>query len=149
MIIPSQGLDPFTGFNDLFDKRADGRIKPTLVIGKVTSIAPIIVQADGMDLQEDDLRIAQHLTPREAWTVTTLPEIIFYGIDSMGGPCWVKRPEEKVKGRPTFDPDTESLQEDGSGVGGPGELLRVGDEVLLLPSTDRQTYYIIERMLKL
>ena len=126
--------NPYTGLNDMMRKLARDESPTYLTIGKVLRVDPLLIRAAGLDLDEKDLRIAQHLTQQEARTRTMLPKATFQGVDSMGGPCYVIRPKEFVYGRPKWDEQP------------PGALLREEDEVLLMPSEDGQTYYILERM---
>ena len=126
--------NPYSGLNDTIRKLAQGEMPTYLTIGKVMRVDPLLIRAAGLDLDADDLRIAQHLTQQETRTRTMLPEATFHGVDSMGGPCYVIRPKEYVYGRPKWPEQP------------PGALLCEGDEVLLMPSEDGQIYYVLERM---
>lgn len=128
--------DPFVGLTRFFDGRAKDQIPAYYTIGKVTAVSPLTVRAAGMDLDREDLRIAQHLLPGEPeqllkkeWGVETiLPEETFYGhckCSLSTGDAWVTRPQETVRG---------------------AVPLAVGDEVLLIPSADGQLYYIVDKM---
>ena len=55
--------DPYVGLNEHFRRQASGLIPAYYRIGKVLSVNPLRVRAAGMDLDKDDLRIAQHLLP--------------------------------------------------------------------------------------
>lgn len=126
--------NPYSGLNGMMRRMARAEAPTYLTIGKVLRVDPLLIRAAGLDLDADDLRIAQHLTQQETRTRTMLPEATFYGVDSMGGPCYVIRPKEYVYGRPKW-PELP-----------PGALLSEGDEVLLMPSEDGQIYYVLERM---
>lgn len=126
--------NPYSGLNGMMRRMARAEAPTYLTIGKVMRVDPLLIRAAGLDLDADDLRIAQHLTQQETRTRSLLPEKLFFGQDSLGGPCWVKRPEEFVYGRPKW-PELP-----------PGALLSEGDEVLLMPSEDGQIYYVLERM---
>lgn len=127
--------DPYVRLNQHISKRAAGEQRPTYTIGKVLSLDPIKIRADGIDLEREDLRVAESLCPnflseedretRGIWA--RLPEAQF--------PCYcglsvgvAVRPEETVYG---------------------GGVIDVGNEVLLMRSSDGQTYYLIDRMVAL
>lgn len=126
--------NPYSGLNGMMRRLARDEAPTYLTIGKVLRVDPLLIRAAGLDLDADDLRIAQHLTQQETRTRTMLPKATFYGVDSMGGPCYVIRPKEYVYGRPKWPEQP------------PGALLCEGDEVLLMPSEDGQIYYVLERM---
>lgn len=140
--------DPYVGLKTYFEKKAASVVPAWYAVGKVSSTSPLKIRADGLDLDIEDLYIAQHLTAGWieqltglAWPVTsTLPQKTFSGQCQCGlssGNAWVTRPEEEVSGETAeAAPATH------------GALLKVGDLVLLLRSTDGQTYYLIERMVK-
>lgn len=128
--------DPYVGLNEHFRRQASGLIPAYYRIGKVLSVNPLRVRAAGMDLDKDDLRIAQHLLPggtealkkQKDWGVkSSLPRKVFYGTCKCAissGEAQVTRPEEVVQGVvPLVD----------------------GDEVLLIPSDDGQLYYIVDK----
>lgn len=131
--------DPFVGLTRFFDGRAREQVPVYYAIGKVISISPLTVRAAGMDLDRDDLRIAQHLLPgwssnqllKKEWGAeSALPEKTFYGKCSCAvgaGTAWVTRPQETVRGAvpPAVD-----------------------DEVLLIPSADGQLYYLVDKLVE-
>lgn len=130
--------DPFVGLTRFFDGRAREQIPAYYTIGKVTAVSPMTIRAAGMDLDKNDLRIAQHLLPgnseqmlQKDWGVkSVLPEKSFYGTCSCGlysGNAVVIRPQETVRG---------------------SVPLAVDDEVLLIPSADGQLYYIVDKMVE-
>ena len=131
-------------------RQAQGQIPTYYTIGKVISLRPLIVRAAGMNLDKDDLKIAQHLTPswKEAlselsWPLTAdLPRKRFdgqcqitIGTSTYTGTAWVIRPAETVNGK-TAEQATATH---------PNALL-VGDEVILIPSADGQTYYMVDKL---
>ena len=140
--------DPYVGLNDYFGRKAAGAVPSWYAVGRVISTSPLKIRADGLDLDIEDLYIAQHLTAgwveqltELAWPVTsTLPQKNFNGRCQCGlssGSCYVTRPEEEVEGETAeAAPVTH------------GALLKAGDLVLLLRSMDGQTYYLIERLVK-
>ena len=94
-----------------------------------------------MDLDREDLRVPESLFPNFAPTAqgrgiqAVLPKKVFAGYceiwvngGTVRGDAFVTRPEEAVQSKLP---------------------LAAGDEVLLLRSGDAQTYYLIERMVKL
>lgn len=128
--------DPYVGFARFFDQRAREQIPAYYTIGRVTAVSPLTVRAAGMDLDREDLRIAQHLLPgdpeqllEKEWGVESiLPRATFSGncrCALSAGDAWVTRPQETVWG---------------------AVPLAVGDEVLLIPSADGQLYYIVEKI---
>ena len=136
------------GLNQFFGRKAADAVPSWYVVGKVISTTPLKIRADGLDLDIEDLYIAQHLTAGWieqltglAWEVlSTLPQKTFYGNCQCGlssGEAWVTRPEEEVDGHTV---ETAPVTH--------GALLRAGDTVLILKSGDGQTYYVIERLVK-
>lgn len=130
--------DPFVGLTRFFDRRARGQIPAYYAIGKVIAVSPLTIRAAGMDLDREDLRIAQHLLPgkpeqllKKEWGMeSVLPQETFYGSCKCGlseGKACVTRPQETVRG---------------------AVPLAVGDEVLLIPSADGQLYYIVDKMME-
>lgn len=133
--------DPFVGLNRLIERRAEETQRSWYAIGKVLSVSPLKIRADGMDLDREDLRVPESLFPNFAPTVqgrgiqAVLPKKVFAGYceiwvngGTVRGDAFVTRPEEAVQSKVP---------------------LSAGDEVLLLRSGDAQTYYLIERMVKL
>lgn len=133
--------DPFVGLNQFIDQRAEKTQRPWYAIGKVLSVSPLKIRADGMDLDREDLRVPESLFPDFAPMVqgrgiqAVLPEKVLTGYceiwingGSVRGDVYVTRPAETVQSKVP---------------------LAAGDEVLLLRSGDAQTYYLIERMVKL
>ena len=138
--------DPYLGLNNHIRRQAQGQIPTYYTIGKVISLRPLVVRAAGMNLDKDDLKIAQHLTPswKEAlselsWPLTAdLPQAQFNGECACGlgkGTCYVTRPAETVNGK-TVEQATATH---------PNALL-VGDEVILIPSEDGQVYYMVDKL---
>lgn len=133
--------DPFVGLNRLIERRAEETQRSWYAIGKVLSVSPLKIRADGMDLDWEDLRVPESLFPNFAQTAqgrgiqAVLPEKVFEGYceiwvngGTVRGDAFVTRPAETVQSKVP---------------------LAAGDEVLLLRSGDAQTYYLIERMVKL
>lgn len=140
--------DPYVGLNAYFGRKAGEAVPSWYAVGTVLSTSPFKVRADGLDLDIEDLYIAGHLTAGWveqltglAWPVTaTLPEKRLIGQCECGlasGTAWVARPEEAAEGS-TAEEATITH----------GSLLKAGDLVLLLRSTDGQTYYLMERLVK-
>ena len=124
--------DPYVGLNRFIDQRAEGTQRPWYAIGRVLSLSPLRIRADGMDLDREDLRVPESLLPNfgeaaEHGVRSRLPKAYFecYVCDQMG---YAIRPEEYVYG---------------------AAKIEIGSEVLLLRSGDAQTYYLIERMVTL
>ena len=133
--------DPFVGLNRLIERRAEETQRSWYAIGKVLSVSPLKIRADGMDLDWEDLRVPESLFPNFAPTAqgrgiqAVLPEKVLTGYCEIWvngglvrGDAYVTRPAETVQSKVP---------------------LAAGDEVLLLRSGDAQTYYLIERMVKL
>lgn len=141
--------DPYVGLNEYFGRKASEAVPSWYAMGKVISTSPLKIRADGLDLDLEDLYIAQHLTAGWiesltglAWSLTAdLPRKQFDGKCSCAygtGTCYVIRPEEIVEGKTT---EAATITH--------GALLKAGDMVLLLRSADGQTYYVVERMVKI
>lgn len=140
--------DPYVGLNEYFGRKASEAVPSWYAVGKVIGTSPLKIRADGLDLDIEDLYIAQHLTAgwQErltglSWPLTAvLPRKTFTGQCECGlssGTCWVVRGEETVEGETTEEAPVTH-----------GALLRAGDQVLLLRSADGQNYYVIERLVK-
>ena len=140
--------DPYVGLNEYFGRKASEAVPSWYAVGKVISTSPLKIRADGMDLDLEDLYLAEHLTAgwQEqltglSWSLTArLPQKMFQGTckcELSSGTCQVVRTEETVEGKTAKEaPATH------------GALLHAGDQVLLLRSADGQTYYVIERLVK-
>ena len=124
--------NPYVGINQHISQRANKEQHPTYTIGRILSLNPIKIRADGIDLEKEDLRVAESMYPNfleniedreENGVETLLPEKLVQVTQSAIGPFVFLRPEEHV--------------------------LNVDDEVLLMRSDDGQTYYLIERMVTL
>ena len=136
------------GLNEYFGRKASEAVPSWYAVGKVISTSPLKIRADGMDLDLEDLYLAEHLTAgwQEqltglSWPLTAkLPQKMFQGTckcELSSGTCQVVRTEETVEGKTAKEaPATH------------GALLHAGDQVLLLCSADGQTYYVIERLVK-
>ena len=133
--------DPYVGLNRLIDERAEGTRLAWYAVGKILSLSPLRIRADGMDLDSGDVRVPESLFPNflpgeaKRGIRAALPDKAFTGTCSVvveGNRYWgtasVTRPQEPVQSKMP---------------------LAAGDEVLLLRSGDGQTYYLIERMVKL
>ena len=142
--------DPFLGLNEHIRGQARGEVPTYYAVGKVLSTNPLAIRADGIDLDLEDLYVAEHLTAgwKETltglkWPVTSkLPEKVFYGhhlcaYSGMYVSNPVTRPEETVEGETA---ETAPVTH--------GALLKAGDQVLLLRSPDGQTYYLLARLVK-
>lgn len=136
--------DPFLGLTRLFQRLAREQLPPGCVEGRVLSASPLKVRADGIDLDGDDLYVAQHLAggwteqlTGLSWGVTaTLPARRLTG-QGADGSCYVDRTEETVQGSTAAAGEiTHSA------------MLKEGDAVLLLRSADGQTYYLMEKLVK-
>ena len=141
--------DPYVGLNQYFGRKAAGAMPSWYAVGKVVSTSPLKIRADGLDLDIEDLYIAQHLTAGWieqltglSWPViSNLPQKTFSGTCQCGlssGQAWVTRPAEAVSGETAESAPVTH-----------GALLKAGDMVLLLRSGDGQTYYVIERLVKI
>lgn len=138
--------DPFLGINEHIRNQARSQVPTYYTIGKVLSVSPMVVRAAGMNLDKEDLRIAQHLKPgwvehlaELEWALTAeLPQKIFTGSCACGlasGTATVTRPRETVEGKTTKEATVKH------------DLpLAVGDEVLLIPSADGQIYYLVDKI---
>lgn len=124
--------DPYVGINRHISRRASNEQRPTYTIGRILSLDPIKIRADGIDLEKEDLRVAESMysnfvseKPVDGRGIRTrLPEAKFTCYCGVGVGVAI-RPEEFVFG---------------------ATVLNVDDEVLLMRSGDGQTYYLIDRM---
>ena len=51
--------DPYVGLNDYFGRKAAGAVPAWYAVGRVISTTPLKIRADGLDLDIEDLYIAQ------------------------------------------------------------------------------------------
>ena len=140
--------DPFTGLDRMMRKTAQESCPDQILVGTVLSVRPLRIRADGLDLDLSDLYLAAHLSAgwREsltglAWPVTAnLPERDFSGtcFCKMGtGTCRVTRPQEEVKGETAEQAAVTH-----------GSALQPQDLVLLLRSGDGQTYFMVDKLVR-
>ncbi len=54
--------DPYVGLNEYFGRKASEAVPSWYAVGKVLATSPLKIRADGLDLDLEDLFIAQHLT---------------------------------------------------------------------------------------
>lgn len=131
----SEARDPYLRLNNHIRQQAREMVPTYYAIGKVLSVRPLKIRADGLDLDRDDLCVPESMysnfiqdEPIVGRGIRTrLPEAYFPCSCGLGGGVAV-RPEEYVYGATVID---------------------VGDEVLLVRSSDGQTYYLVERMVRL
>ena len=140
--------DPYVGLNQYFGRKAAEVVPAWYSVGKVIATSPLKIRADGMDLETEDLYIAEHLSAgwQErlsglSWPLTAeLAQKTLLGectCSLSSGKCQVIRPQETVTGKTAAEATATH-----------GALLRAGDQVLLIRSGDGQTYYVIERLVK-
>jgi len=95
--------DPFVGINQHIRKEARGQYVPAYAIGKVISTSPLVIRADGMDLDKEDLLVPAHLTKADWPVVSTLPYRVLEGsYNQTTGKVTVIRPSEKLPGVPSW-----------------------------------------------
>ena len=131
----SDARDPYLGLNNHIRQQAREQAPTYYAIGKILSLRPLKIRADGLDLGRDDLRVPESMysnfiqeKPVEGRGVRTrlpMKEFVCKCALSIGV---ATRPEEYVYG---------------------ATILQVDDEVLLMRSSDGQTYYLLERMVEL
>lgn len=140
--------DPFLGLNAHIRSQAQREVPNYYAVGQVLSVQPLVVRADGMDLDQEDLYVAEHLTAGWterlaglAWPVSVrLPYKQLHGECHCGlstGDAWVVCSEETVEGTTAEEAEITHAAS-----------LKKGDTVLLLRSPDGQTYYLLERLVK-
>lgn len=135
--------DPFVGLNQHIRQEARGQITPAYAIGIVLSASPLVIRADGMDLDKDDLLVPAHLTKADWPVVSTLPRRVLTGTyNANTGKVTVERPEEALSGLPRWAKD--GWQTSASAL----EWLKAGQTVLLIRAEDGQTYCVVERMVR-
>lgn len=144
--------DPYLGLREVIREQARQQAPPGLLTGKVLCVDPLTVRAAGLNLTGDDLRLAQHLTPAWparlagglSWPVqSTLPQQTLTGSCKVTvngteytGIASVICPQEVLTGNTALPPVATYAP------------LAAGDEVLLLPDSEGQVYYLIERMVR-
>lgn len=131
----NEARDPYLGLNNHIRQQAQETATPYYAIGKILSLRPLKIRADGLDLDKDDLCVPESMYSNfiqdkpvtERGIRTRLPAKQFTCVCGLGSGT-VTRPEEYVYG---------------------ATVVKAGDEVLLIRSEDGQTYYIVERMVRL
>lgn len=131
----SDARDPYLGLNNHIRQQARGQAPAYYAIGKILSLRPLKIRADGLDLDKDDLRVPESMyanfvqsEPVEGRGIRTrLPPAQFPCSCGLGA-GYASRPEEYVYG---------------------ATVIKAGDEVLLVRSEDGQIYYLVERMVRL
>lgn len=94
--------DPFVGTTSISVKRP-GAVCARYAIGKVISTSPLVIRADGMDLDKEDLLVPAHLTKADWPVVSTLPYRVLEGsYNQTTGKVTVIRPSEKLPGVPSW-----------------------------------------------
>lgn len=134
--------DPFVGLTQHIRQEARGQYVPAYAIGKVISASPLVIRADGMDLDKEDLLVPAHLTKADWPVVSTLPYRVLEGsYNQTTGKVTVIRPSEKLPGVPSWaekDPPAAPAL----------DWLKIGETVLLIRTEDGQTYCVVERMVR-
>ena len=146
--------DPFSGLVGTIREQAARTIPPGLCLGTVKTASPLVIVANGMDLDRDDLMVAWYLMPgwREnltemLWPVTSqLPAASFTGTCKVTvgsteytGTVQVSRPAESVTG------STDAHNAVAVSHVAP---LAAGDAVLLMPDSEGQTYYVLAKVVR-
>lgn len=131
----SDARDPYLGLNNHIRQQAREQTPTYYAIGQVLSLRPLKIRADGLDLDKDDVLVPESMysnfvkapPPLAGRGIRTyLPEARFQCVCECGG--YAVRPEEYVYG---------------------ATVIEAGDTVLLIRSPDGQTYYLVERMVRL
>lgn len=124
--------DPYVGLNAHIRGQAREQFRRYYAVGQVLSLRPLRVRADGLDLDESDLMVAQRLLLEAYLPARQLAGKCSCGISA--GDCSVSRPMETVPWR--------------SAVGGTAREsgLTPGDWVLLIPSEDGQIYFLVDKL---
>lgn len=143
----SDGRDPYYKFWDMTREEAAGQMPLYYCVGKVVEATEtsLRVLADGHELDQEDILVADHLKP--AWEETA--DILLQEELTMTGrllgsasPC--------PNGAHSFF-DVASIQdgklEDKRANYKPAEpRLKAGDLVLLIPDQERQKYYLVMKV---
>lgn len=142
------GRDPFLGLLRELRADADERQRPGVCVGKIVALTAttIRIQADGLELDEEDVLISADLAPgyTETGTLTVYP-------GGLTGPCQLSAAAACEAGG-AHDAITVMGMAAGSlaqtGSYAPESRLAAGDHVLLLPTEDRQLYYIVAKVVR-
>lgn len=143
--------DPYLGINTHIRAQAREQTQERYVLGQVLSTAPLVVRAGGMDLDREDLLVAQHLLPdwREHLTELTWPLTAQLPTRTMTGTCEVTIDGIRCTGTASVIRSQETVtgatEETADCTHAP---LASGDTVLLFPDEDGQTYFLIEKLVK-
>lgn len=124
--------DPYTGLLLEVDKRAKSQQPPGLLRGTVLDVGEgrLVIQAGGMTLDEQDLMVDARLWPKQE-----VPFRITLDIDGASVRTHINTGMAVITSIPLWElPGTVTLE---------SERLAVGDQVLLLPDAEGQTYYVL------
>ena len=141
--------DPYAGLLGEVEESASKVYRPPLCEGTVLEAGEgrLVIRGDGMELDREDLYVAQYLT--DGWTeqlrglewptTSNLPEKVF------SGKCWVPFGTAVLEGTAEVTRPAEQVSGTTAETGGATQpaALSAGDRVLLLRSQDEQTYYVI------
>lgn len=124
--------DPYVGLNAHIRSQAQSQLRSHYAVGQVLSIRPLRVRADGLDLEGNDLMVAQGLLLEAHLPARQLAGKCSCALSS--GDCYVTRGAETV---PWRDAATGTAR---------GWGLAAGDWALLIPSEDGQTYFLVDKL---
>lgn len=151
--------DPYTGLLLEVDKRAKGQQPPGLLRGTVLDVGEgrLVIQAGGMTLDEQDLMVDAHLlarkevpfritiqVPGEQKEGEKVPQSsVTLDVGGKDVRTYINTGDTIITSIPLWElPGTLTGTVTGT-VTLESERLAVGDQVLLLPDADGQTYYVL------
>lgn len=141
--------DPYLGINAHIRAQAQGQLPTGHFFGTVLSVEPLIVRAGGMDLEKDDLLVAQHLLPgwRELLTGLAWPVAAKLPAGKLEGTCKVKVSGTEYSGAVSVTQLEQTLTgTTGASAWCTHTALAPGDNVLLFSDEEGQRYFLTEKL---
>lgn len=156
--------DAYAGLLLEMDKRAKGQQPPGLLRGTVMDVGEgrLVIRAGGMTLDEQDLMVDAHLlarrevpfritiqVPGEQKEGEEVPEsFVTLDVDGKGVRTYINTGDAIITSIPLWElPGTLTGTVTGT-VTLESERLAVGDQVLLLPDAEGQTYYVLFKVVR-
>lgn len=126
--------NPYTGILDVMEESAKGAKTTAYVTGEVVSASPLVVRANGVEIEAEAMRVNPMLRKGYKRKLkASIPAHTISGAISATG----------VSGDCTINVSTQTIS--GIEITLTEDELKVGDLVLMIPTDDMQTYHLICR----
>ena len=142
--------DPYVGLNNYFGRKAAGAIPAWYTEGRVLSANPLLIRADGMNLDRDDLLI----DPMLGYDYEETLDGLFVDAEGTEVTLSVGR-SVGCSAKCSYGSHASITLTDLPGtLSGSVRLklksrrLEIGDRVLMIPSKDGQTYFVLRKLVR-